>query len=68
VAWDINRAGKIVGGSATASGAGHAFTWKDGVFKDLGTHGPEFATATAVNTRSPGFSGRVSTRRERSAT
>jgi probable HAF family extracellular repeat protein len=73
VAWDINRAGKIVGGSATASGAGHprrrpCVHLKDGVFKDLGTHGPEFATATAVNTRSPGFSGRSSTRRERSAT
>jgi len=45
----INRAGKIVGSSETASGVAHAVSWKDGVISDLGTHGHRDGGATAVN-------------------
>jgi probable HAF family extracellular repeat protein len=49
VANGINKAGKVVGQSTTASGEEHAFSWKAGVLSDLGTHGREFSFATAVN-------------------
>jgi probable HAF family extracellular repeat protein len=47
----INRSGTVVGVSTTASGARHAFRWKDGVFKDLGTMGRQFSYASAINTK-----------------
>ena len=49
VATDINDDGQIVGSSATASGALHAFRWQDGVMTDLGSLGGDTSEATDIN-------------------
>jgi probable HAF family extracellular repeat protein len=37
--WDLNDRGEVVGEAATASGAIHAFLWRDGRMADLGAPG-----------------------------
>jgi probable HAF family extracellular repeat protein len=50
VATDINAVGDIiVGWSETSSGSTHAFLWRDGVMKDMGTLGGPFSLANGVN-------------------
>jgi probable HAF family extracellular repeat protein len=48
VAYDLNEKGQVVGKSQTASGDWHAFLWKDGSMKDLGSLGGE-SCACAIN-------------------
>ena len=45
----VNRAGKVVGVSRTATGADHGFIWKDGVMTDMDTLGLQVAQAADVN-------------------
>ena len=50
-AADINDRGQIVGGSADASGHGHAVLWQNGKIIDLGTLGGRDSGASAINER-----------------
>ena len=46
----VNSTGQVVGGSSTASGATHAFSWTAaGGMVDLGTLGGDYSEAVAVN-------------------
>lgn len=47
--YDINNAGQIVGGSATASGAVHATLWNAGAVTDLGALGGGSSEAKSIN-------------------
>ena len=49
-AFSVNRAGKVVGMSTTASGAQHGFMWKDGIMTDMTTLGRQVSEAVDVNT------------------
>jgi probable HAF family extracellular repeat protein len=46
----LNNRGQVIGDSETASGAVHAFRWRDGAMTDLGTPGTD-SFAAAVNER-----------------
>lgn len=48
-ATSVNRAGKVVGVSRTASGADHGFIWKDGVMTDMGDFGTPVFEAADIN-------------------
>jgi probable HAF family extracellular repeat protein len=48
-AFAINSAGVVVGWSAVAGGKWHAFAWKSGVMRDLGTLAGGESQATAIN-------------------
>jgi probable HAF family extracellular repeat protein len=48
-AWGINDSGQIVGTSATASGAQHAFLYSDSTLTDLGTFGGTESGACDIN-------------------
>ena len=45
----LNERGAVVGTSDTATGASHAFLWRDGAMVDLGTLGGAASRASAVN-------------------
>jgi probable HAF family extracellular repeat protein len=45
----VNGVGQVVGGSATASGASHAFLWQSGAMTDLGTLGGSGSLAEGIN-------------------
>src|ERR1051326_6895852 len=45
----LNDLGHVVGDSATAGGATHAFLWRNRHMTDLGTLGGASSTATAIN-------------------
>jgi probable HAF family extracellular repeat protein len=48
-AWSINRAGQVIGASATdLFGAAHAFLWQDGQLVDLGTLSQNSFAASAA--------------------
>ena len=49
IATAISPEGKVVGFSATSSGAQHAFVWRSGVMTDLGTLGGTYSTAYGIN-------------------
>ena len=49
IAFDVNQEGKVVGSASTASGAGRAFLWQDGVMRDLGVSGGDGSAATGIS-------------------